>query len=292
MEWRQFVMNLGALPVDAVEKIFARHGAQAVTLTDAGDNPMLEPGPGETPLWNDSRITGLFSPSADFDGLRRDLLGSFALTRLPEHRVEILEDRAWEREWLKDFHPMRFGNRLWVCPGEFEVNVPEAIVVQLDPGLAFGTGTHPTTALCLAWLDDLDLDSKQVLDFGCGSGILSVAALLLGADAVTAVDIDPQAITATGQNAERNGVAGRVRTTGDAGDLDAAYDVAIANILKAPLIEHARTICERLVTGGDLGLSGILEHQVAAVQGAYREWIDFDATAIRSPWARLTGRKI
>jgi ribosomal protein L11 methyltransferase len=292
MEWRQFVMNLGALPVDAVEKIFARHGAQAVTLTDAGDNPMLEPGPGETPLWNDSRITGLFSPSADFDGLRRDLLGSFALTRLPEHRVEILEDRAWEREWLKDFHPMRFGNRLWVCPGEFEVNVPEAIVVQLDPGLAFGTGTHPTTALCLAWLDDLDLDSKQVLDFGCGSGILSVAALLLGADAVTAVDIDPQAITATGRNAERNGVAGRVRTTGDAGDLDAAYDVAIANILAAPLIEHARTICERLVTGGDLGLSGILEHQVAAVQGAYREWIDFDATAIRSPWARLTGRKI
>ena len=292
MEWRQFVMNLGALPVDAVEKIFARHGAQAVTLTDAGDNPMLEPGPGETPLWNDSRITGLFSPSADFDGLRRDLLGSFALTRLPEHRVEILEDRAWEREWLKDFHPMRFGNRLWVCPGEFEVNVPEAIVVQLDPGLAFGTGTHPTTALCLEWLDDLDLGNKQVLDFGCGSGILSVAALLLGADAVTAVDIDPQAITATGQNAERNGVAGRVRTTGDAGDLDAAYDVAIANILKAPLIEHARTICERLVTGGDLGLSGILEHQVAAVQGAYREWIDFDATAIRSPWARLTGRKI
>jgi ribosomal protein L11 methyltransferase len=292
MEWRQFVMNLGALPVDAVEKIFARHGAQAVTLTDAGDNPVLEPGPGETPLWNDSRITGLFSPSADFDGLRRDLLGSFALTRLPEHRVEILEDRAWEREWLKDFHPMRFGNRLWVCPGEFEVNVPEAIVVQLDPGLAFGTGTHPTTALCLAWLDDLDLDSKQVLDFGCGSGILSVAALLLGADAVTAVDIDPQAITATGRNAERNGVAGRVRTTGDAGDLDAAYDVAIANILAAPLIEHARTICERLVTGGDLGLSGILEHQVAAVQGAYREWIDFDATAIRSPWARLTGRKI
>jgi ribosomal protein L11 methyltransferase len=261
MEWRQFVMNLGALPVDAVEKIFARHGAQAVTLTDAGDNPVLEPGPGETPLWNDSRITGLFSPSADFDGLRRDLLGSFALTRLPEHRVEILEDRAWEREWLKDFHPMRFGNRLWVCPGEFEVNVPEAIVVQLDPGLAFGTGTHPTTALCLAWLDDLDLDSKQ-------------------------------AITATGRNAERNGVAGRVRTTGDAGDLDAAYDVAIANILAAPLIEHARTICERLVTGGDLGLSGILEHQVAAVQGAYREWIDFDATAIRSPWARLTGRKI
>lgn len=292
MEWRQFVMNLGALPVDAVEKIFARHGAQAVTLTDAGDNPVLEPGPGETPLWNDSRITGLFSPSADFDGLRRDLLGSFALTRLPEHRVEILEDRAWEREWLKDFHPMRFGNRLWVCPGEFEVNVPEAIVVQLDPGLAFGTGTHPTTALCLEWLDDLDLGNKQVLDFGCGSGILSVAALLLGADAVTAVDIDPQAITATGQNAERNGVAGRVRTTGDAGDLDAAYDVAIANILKAPLIEHARTICERLVTGGDLGLSGILEHQVAAVQGAYREWIDFDATAIRSPWARLTGRKI
>jgi ribosomal protein L11 methyltransferase len=292
MEWRQFVMNLGALPVDAVEKIFERHGAQAVTLTDAGDNPVLEPAPGETPLWNDIRITGLFSPSADFEDLRADLLRSLALTHLPDHRVEVLEDRTWEREWLKDFRPMRFGNRLWVCPGEFEVDAPGAIVVHLDPGLAFGTGTHPTTAMCLDWLDGLHLDHKHVLDFGCGSGILSVAALLLGADSVTALDIDPQAITATRQNAERNAVAGSVRTTVDAGDLDAAYDVAVANVLAAPLIERARTICERIVAGGDIALSGILEHQVTAVADAYREWIDFDTPAVRFPWARLTGRRL
>ena len=292
MEWRQFVMNLGELPVDTVEKIFERHGAQAVTLTDAGDNPVLEPAPGETPLWNDIRITGLFSPSADFEDLRADLLRSLALTHLPDHRVEVLEDRAWEREWLKDFRPMRFGNRLWVCPGEFEVDAPDAIVVHLDPGLAFGTGTHPSTAMCLDWLDGLDLDHKHVLDFGCGSGILSVAALLLGAHSVTAVDIDPQATTATRQNAERNAVARSVRTTVDVRDLDAAYDVAIANVLAAPLIEHARTICERVVAGGDIALSGILEHQVTAVADAYREWIAFDTPAVRFPWARLTGRRL
>ena len=292
MEWRQFVMNLGALPVDAVEEVFERHGAQAVTLTDAGDEPVLEPAPGETPLWSDIRITGLFSPTADFDELRADLLRSLALTRLPEHRVEILEDRPWEREWRKDFRPMRFGNRLWVCPGEFEVDAPHAIVVQLDPGLAFGTGTHPTTALCLEWLDGRQLDHKHVLDFGCGSGILSVAALLLGADSVTAVDIDSQAITATRQNAERNGVAYGIRTAGEARDLDVAYDVAVANILAAPLIDHARTICERIVVGGEIALSGILQHQVSAVVDAYREWIDFDAPVVRFPWARLTGRKL
>lgn len=292
MEWRQFVMNLGGLPPDGVEEVFARHGAQAITFTDAGDTPVLEPGPGETPLWSEARITGLFSACADFDELRADLLHSFLLARLPENHVETLQDRVWEREWLKDFRPMQVGKRLWVCPGDFSVDASDAIVVHLDPGLAFGTGKHPTTAMCLEWLDGLDLGNRRVLDFGCGSGILSVASLLLGAAAVTALDIDPQAITATRQNAGRNGVGARLSTTLDVTALEAEYDVVVANILATPLIRHARTICERLVGGGALALSGIIDSQTDTVAAAYENWIEFDPPAVRPPWARLSGTRI
>jgi ribosomal protein L11 methyltransferase len=292
MKWRQFVMDLGALPADRVEEVFTRHGAHAITLSDAADNPVLEPAPGETPLWNEARITGLFSSGADFDGLRADLLHSFFLTRLPEHRIETLQDRVWEREWLKDFRPMKFGNRLWVCPGDSSARGDDAIVVHLDPGLAFGTGTHPTTALCLEWLDGLDLGNKRVLDFGCGSGILSIASLLLGAAAATALDIDPQAITASRQNAERNGVHRRLKTTLDMTALEAEYDIIVANILATPLIRCAGTICERLADGGAVALSGIIDSQTEVVADAYRHCIEFEPPAVRAPWARLSGTKI
>ena len=292
MEWRQFVMNLGSLSPDEVEEVMLRHGAQAVTLTDAGDNPVLEPAPGETPLWNDVRISGLFPAAADLDLLRADLLASLPVGRLPDHRIESLPDRVWEREWLKDFRPMQFGRRLWVCPGEFQVADEGAVVVRLDPGLAFGTGTHPTTALCLEWLDGLELSDKRVLDYGCGSGILSVASLLLGAGSATAFDIDPQAVTATRQNARQNRVEDGLTATMDAGVLDDSYDVIVANILATPLIREAGTICERLARGGVIALSGIMEHQAAAVIAAYRDRVDFDAPAIIAPWVRLTGKRI
>lgn len=291
MEWRQFVMNLETLPADRVEVVFARHGAEAITFSDAGDGAILEPGPGETPLWNDVRITGLFPAAADLDGLRADLLHSFGLDRLPENRVEVLEDRAWEREWLKDFHPMQFGKRLWVCPGESAVDAVGAVVVHLDPGLAFGSGTHPTTALCLEWLEGLDLTNRRVLDFGCGSGILSIASLLLGAATATALDIDPQAITASRQNALHNDVARKLVTTMDVAALEDEYDVVVANILAAPLIRHARAICDHLGSGGKIALSGIMENQTEEVAAAYRNWIAFEPPAVRGSWVRLAGEK-
>lgn len=292
MEWRQFVMNLEALPPDGVEEVFARNGAQAITFSNAGGDSVLEPAPGETRLWSEVRITGLFSVSADLDALADDLIRSFALAELPEHRVEALEDRVWEREWLKDFRPMRFGRRLWVCPGGFEVDAEDAVIVRLDPGLAFGTGTHPTTALCLEWLESQDLSGQRMLDFGCGSGILSIAALKLGASSVLAVDIDPQAITATRDNALRNEVGDRLETTLGLSGLSAACDVLVANILAAPLIRHAGTICKHLVPGGTIALSGITDEQAAAVAHAYRDLVVFDTPVIRAPWARLTGRRI
>lgn len=291
MDWQQFVMNLENLPPDAVEEIFRQHGAQAVTYTDAGEDPVLEPAPGATPLWNRTRITGLFDLSADLDALREDLLHSLALRELPQHRTEVLADRAWEREWLRDFKPMRFGRRLWVCPSGSRVDAPDAVTVHLDPGLAFGTGTHPTTALCLEWLDGIELGGRRVLDIGSGSGILAVAALLLGARSAVAVDIDPQAVTATRQNAARNGVNARLATYPE---LDAAvgtFDIVVANILAGPLVQHAGTISSRLTRGSRIALSGIVDRQIGEVSEAWRERVALDPPAARGRWIRLTGTR-
>lgn len=291
MDWRQFVMDLGPLPSEAVEAVFARHGAAAVTLTDAGDNPVLEPGPGETPLWADTAITGLFSTDTDFAALCADLRQEFALADLPTHRIDDLRDRAWEREWLKDFRPVSFGEHLWVCPRGQQPGSKDAVVVELDPGLAFGTGTHPTTALCLQWLDAqaAAMAGKTVLDFGCGSGILAIAALKLGAASADCSDIDPQAITATLSNASDNNVAKQLTATVDrpAGQ----YEIVLANILAQPLIDNAEWLCERLVSGGSLVLSGILGTQADDVCKAYDAWIDFEPRADLEDWARLSGRK-
>lgn len=284
-------MRLESLPAEAVETILTRHGAEAITLTDAADDPVLEPAPGETPLWQEVCITGLFPPSADFPALEKDLLTSLGVPVLPDWHVETLEDRAWEREWLKDFRPMRFGRRLWVVPGDQQVSADDALVLRLDPGLAFGTGTHPSTRLCLEWLETLPLAGRRVLDFGCGSGILSIAAALLGARSVVALDIDHQALTATRSNARRNGVADRIETCDHPGSTRADFDVVAANILAKTLALNASTICSRLKAGGALALAGILDHQAAAVAGAYREWIDFDAPEASGEWVRLTGTR-
>jgi ribosomal protein L11 methyltransferase len=293
MTWQQFVMDLEKMDPDTVEGVFERHGACSVTLTDGGDKPVLEPAPGETPLWNDTRITGLFSSDADLDALAADLLESLSLDALPKHHTESLEDREWEREWLKDFGPMKFGERLWICPGDSAANEDDAVVVRLDPGLAFGTGTHPTTAMCLEWLDGLSLEDKTMLDYGCGSGVLAIAALKLRCHSATAMDIDPQALTATKNNAADNGVAQDMLVVGSDREIQGIFDVVVANILAGPLIELAEVVITRLSSGGKLALSGILSEQVDAVQAAYAPWIEFDEPEYQSQanqtWARLSG---
>ena len=289
-------MDLETLNPDSVEAVLARHGALSITLSDAGDKPVLEPAPGETPLWRDTRITALFDADADLACLQDDLLRSFDLDELPAHEVSVLEDRAWEREWLNDFGPMQFGERLWICPSGASVDDDDAVVVSLDPGLAFGTGTHATTALCLEWLDGLPLTGKSVLDYGCGSGVLAIAALLLGSGPVTAMDIDPQAVTATTGNADNNGVLQKLTVLGPDDPLAGEFDVVVANILAGPIMELAETIAGHVKGGCLLGLSGILSEQVNDVFDAYEPWIRFDEPAFREQggqtWARLTGRRI
>ena len=284
-------MNLESLHPSQVEEVLERHGALAVTLSDAGDDPVLEPAPGETPLWGDTRITGLFHADANLDLLKQDILRSFDLPQLPEHRVEFLEDREWEREWLKNFRPMKFGRRLWVSPHGCDGAFGSDVVIRLDPGLAFGTGTHPTTALCLEWLDSLSLSQKRVMDFGCGSGILGIGALLLGASDVTAMDIDSQAIQATTRNAEANGVSTRLTTTMDVTDCNDKFEVVLANILAGPIVELAPTLSGFLDDGGVVALSGILEAQIDSVRAAYNPWIQLEPPVTHDGWVLLAGRK-
>lgn len=285
-------MNLESNEPDRVEGVLLSNGAHSVTLSDAADEPVLEPAPGEMPLWNKTKITALFDAETDFSVLKRDLRRILELKRLPPNHVEILADRAWEREWLKDFGPMQFGRRLWIVPGDHELPSGDVVIVRLDPGLAFGTGTHPTTALCLEWLDGLEINGKTVLDFGCGSGVLSIAACKLGAILVAGIDTDLQAVTASRQNAQRNNVVSRFSAGTTISDDAEPFDVVIANILAGTLIEQAAFICDTVKSGGKLALSGVLSEQVGAVRDAYDKWFEFEPPVMKDNWARLTGTKL
>ena len=281
---------------DSVEDILVRHGATSISFSDAGREPVLEPAPGETPLWPKTRVAGLFAPDADLEGLLEEICRTFGIDDLPSHRIDDVEDRAWELEWARDVAPMRFGRRLWVCPGDTTAPDAAAVTVRLDPGMAFGSGTHATTAMCLEWLDGLPLEGKTLLDYGCGSGILAIAALKLGCSSVCALDIDPQAVTATAANAARNGVASRLRVTREPGELSGDFDVVVANILAGPLVQLARPISMCVRIGCLLALSGILSDQVGDMLAAFRPWIEFDEPQFSDQggqtWARLSGRRV
>jgi len=293
--WCQFSMNLDALEAQAVEELFVRFGASSVTLTDAGDNPVLEPAPGETPLWANTSITGLFPPDAELQQLQNALMREFNLAKMPTHRTEVLEDREWEREWLKDFGPMQFGRRLWIHPTGSPTPQSGEVVIHLDPGLAFGTGTHATTALCLEWLDGLTLQGKTLLDYGCGSGILAIAGLKLGCASAIAMDIDPQAVIATRQNALDNQVADDLQVLAAASAIKGSFDVVVANILAGPLVQFAESITLTLAEGGMLALSGVLCEQADDVMAAYEPWIELDDPVFKEQdgqiWSRLTGKR-
>lgn len=280
MQW----INLAAISdrnrLEALETWFWDHGAVSVTVEDGKDNPIYEPPPGEQPLWEQVLVTGLFEEDVSVKALESGLKG--AGYRLSD--ISHLEDRPWEREWLSRFRPMQFGDRLWVCPSGFEVPEKAVKVVRLDPGLAFGTGTHETTRLCLEYLDGLDVSGWSVIDYGCGSGVLGIAAAVMGADQVIGIDNDPQALAATADNAGRNGVE---ITTGSPGvDLKAA-DLVFANILAQPLTELSETLSDLTSDKGLLVLSGIMSSQRDWVAGAYEGRMKLLDEAELGGWVRL-----
>ena len=292
MPWLKFTLRTDNEHAEAVTEALEAAGAQAVTLVDAEDQPLFEPGPGETPMWAELEATGLFEADIDTTALRRQLAAQLPEAILATQRLEPLEDKDWSRVWMDDYRPMRFGERVWIVPSWCEPPQADAVNILLDPGLAFGTGTHPTTALCMAWLDAQDMHGKTVLDYGCGSGILAIAAAKLGAKQVTAIDIDPQALLATRNNAERNGVSALIDTgLPDTLKADERFDVVLANILAGPLVELAPRLCAALRPGGLIALSGILQAQAAAVREAYAVYCDMDEPVTEGDWIRLSGTR-
>jgi ribosomal protein L11 methyltransferase len=288
-------LTLGDLDPETVETACFDAGALSVTLQDAGDAPILEPGPGATPLWPSVALSALYDATTEPAALAATLRRALDAPRL-EIRFEMLADRVWEREWLKDFRPMRFGRRLWICPGGLTPPAEAAtgdapVIVWLDPGLAFGTGTHATTALCLDWLDGAALAGERVLDVGTGSGILAIAAIKLGAAGVHAQDIDPQALIATRDNAQRNAVAASLVIAPADAPWGDGYGIVLANILAEPLISLAPSIAAATRPGGAAVLSGLLAGQVPAVAAAYAPWFDMEVPRLRGDWALLAGRR-
>ncbi|WP_338884209.1 50S ribosomal protein L11 methyltransferase [Xenorhabdus sp. TH1] len=292
MPWIQLRLNTTGQQAEALGDELMESGAVSVTFQDSHDTPIFEPLPGETRLWGDTDVIGLYDAEMDMKAVVSQLEQLPQLGKGFIHKIEQLEDKDWEREWMDNFHPMRFGKRLWICPSWREVPEPEAVNVMLDPGLAFGTGTHPTTSLCLQWLDGLDLAGKTVIDFGCGSGILAIAALKLGAKHAIGIDIDPQAIQASRDNAERNGVSDQLTlylSKDQPKDLEC--DIVIANILAGPLRELAPVIGSLPKSGGLLGLSGVLASQADGVAQAYDNEFIIDPIAEQEEWCRITGIK-
>lgn len=277
--------------LEEAEDLLWSLGAAAVTLTDAGDQPLHEPGPGETPLWDQSVVEVLLPVELEPDSLLLALAGHGLLDGGPgAARFDAVPQRDWVRAWMDRYEPMKFGESIWVCPSHREPDPAWPVVVRLDPGLAFGTGTHPTTALCLEWLDGQDLDGAEVIDYGCGSGILAVAAALKGARRVVAIDHDGQALDATEDNAQRNGVADRIEAVLPEQAPQGAARIVVANILAGPLVELADEIAGRVAPGGRLALSGILADQAEDVLDAYRTRLLPVGEAAREDWVRLDFR--
>ncbi|WP_027909691.1 50S ribosomal protein L11 methyltransferase [Pseudomonas sp. URMO17WK12:I4] len=289
MPWLQLRLAITPEQAPTYEDALLEVGAVSVTFMDAEDQPIFEPDLGTTPLWSHTHLLALFEADTDADALvaHLQLLTDGAL---PEHQIEHIEDQDWERSWMDGFAPMRFGQRLWIVPSWHEAPQPDAVNLLLDPGLAFGTGTHPTTSLCLQWLDAQPLEGCSVLDFGCGSGILAIAALLLGAPRAVGTDIDPQALEASRDNAQRNGIADERFPVYLPADLpQEPADVVVANILAGPLVSLAPQITSLVKHGGRLALSGILAEQADEVRAAYAADFALDPTAVQDGWVRISG---
>ena len=291
MPWIQLTVAASELHAPQVGTMLQANGAQAVTYRDAQDNPIFEPPLGEVLYWQETLVTGLFPAETNLQPVLQNLKQSAIFRDNFSYKTDPLEDKDWEREWMDNFHPIQCGDRLWICPSWREVPNPDAVNVMLDPGMAFGTGTHPTTAQCLTWLDGQDLTGKTVVDFGCGSGILGIAALKLGAKQVIGIDIDQQALIATRENAERNGVAEGMQVYLPSQQPTLEADIVLANVLAGPLQELAEIISAYVKPEGDLVMSGILERQIGAVQSAYEPAFSFTPPQIQDDWVMLTARR-
>lgn len=293
MKWLQIHITVEQAQVEFTETLLSSLGAVSVTLDDAENQDLLEPLPGETPLWNKVIVTGIYAQEEGED-IDVTALETFIRTQLPTEpmRSEFLEDQVWERSWMDYYEPIQIGEKYWIVPEWIEPPEADAVNIKLDPGLAFGTGNHASTFLCLQWLGKTDVKDKVVIDYGCGSGILGVAALLLGAKKVYATDIDPQAVLATKQNAELNGVLENLYV-GLPAEFNAEFknqqaDILVANILAGPLMSLAKEFSTLIKSEGEFALAGVIEEQVTDVSSIYSEFFDIVEVEKREEtWCRI-----
>lgn len=297
MKWLQIHITVDQAQVDFTETLLLSLGAVSVTLDDAEDQALLEPLPGETPLWNKVIVTGIYAQEDD-EEIDIAALEAFIHLQMPDVplRSALMEDQAWERTWMDAYEPIQIGEKFWIVPEWMQAPEADAVNIKLDPGLAFGTGNHASTFLCLQWLGKTDVKDKIVIDYGCGSGILGVAALLLGAKKVYATDIDPQAVLATQQNAELNGVLQNLYV-GLPEEFNAEFaqqkaDVFVANILAGPLMALASEFSTLIKSEGEFALAGVIEEQVDDVSRVYSEFFDILEVEKRDEnWCRISGKR-
>lgn len=288
MPFHELTLDLADHDPQSAEQACFAAGALSVTFSDARDDAVLEPAPGELRLWPATRLQALFAGEVDPGAAARAVREALGSSKAAID-VRTVADRVWELEWREHFHAMRFGRRLWIAPSHETVAQQNAIVVRLEPGLAFGTGTHPTTAMCLTWLDAHLADDERAIDYGCGSGILALAAAKLGARRVQCFDIDPQALTATHASVAQNGLMDRVVTVARAEELEPGADLLVANILSGPLCELAPRFAELVRAHGRVVLAGLLDSQAEQVTQAYRAWFDMEPFGEREHWVGLAG---
>ena len=293
-DWQEWVVETYSHLVEPLEEWLFEQGALAVSLEDNADEPLLEPGPGETPLWQNVKVTALFTGSLNLAPIKQALPSSL-LAGNSRNDISTLEDRDWERVWMGDFTPIQMGPRLWICPSWTPPPEEALVPVLLDPGLAFGTGTHATTAMCLNALDGLIKGNERIIDFGCGSGILAIAALKLGAGCALGVDNDPQAVVASRDNAQRNDIDANdfavvLPDDGVIAQWDDSADLMVANILAGPLVELADQLIRLTASGGTILLTGVLEAQAPELIERYRN-VNLEVNQLRDGWVLLEGQK-
>lgn len=291
MAWHQISVVSNAAAASDISDFFSELGAVSVTFMSAAAKPVYEPNIGETKIWEQTKTIALFELNAAPETIETQLFENFSNNILYNWHSEILQDQVWERAWMEHFQPMKFGTRLWVYPSGQEQSKPGTVSLILDPGLAFGTGTHATTALCLQWLAENDVRDKTIIDFGCGSGILAVAAILLGAKEAHAIDIDLQALSATRDNAQKNKVSAKIKTYLPEEFTPFAADLVLANILAKPLIDLSDNIRKLVRKKGQIVLSGILNEQADSVSTCYQTYFDMNSATTQKEWCRLDGIK-
>lgn len=292
MAWLQLIIHTQNHEVETLSEVLTGLGALSVTCQDDADTPIYEPPPGSTPLWSATKVVALFEDKVNTKELIESLTSQWESLRESHWEIQELEDRQWETQWMDHFNAIQFGRRLWICPSWQAPPDPDGVNIMLDPGLAFGTGTHPTTALCLEWLDQHPVQGKNVLDFGCGSGVLAIAAGLLGAENVWATDIDAQALLATRSNSENNKLKNKIEVVEVDQLPQLQYDILLANILANPLMELAPKFASYVKPGGHIVISGFLQHQVDDLTDHYSKWFNINERYTRDDWLALAGTRL